>query len=148
MSEDRTTQNLPNDEFRQILAQLNSINARLDRVGSRLDNMDARLEQLEARDYDTKPIWENALKEIADTRAEMREGFTAVRAEMREGFEQVNARIDKLQAEAQEMRNETTTGMRKMVKQIDVLNHNLLGIEAELRLMDDRLDKLEPQPTQ
>jgi chromosome segregation ATPase len=141
MSEDRTTQNLPNDELRQILAQLTSIN-------THLDSMDARLERLEARDYDTKPIWENALKEIADTRAEMREGFTAVRAEMREGFEQVNARIDKLQAEAQEMRNETTTGMRKMVKQIDVLNHNLLGIEAELRLMDDRLDKLEPQPTQ
>jgi hypothetical protein len=42
MSEDRS-QNLPNDELRQILAQLTSINARLDSVDSRLDGMDARL---------------------------------------------------------------------------------------------------------
>jgi predicted nucleic acid-binding Zn-ribbon protein len=136
MSGDRT-QNLPNDDFRQILAQLNSISARLDRVDSRLDKMDARLERLEARDYDTKPIWENAFKEIAD-----------LRVEVREGFGQVNARIDKLQAEAQEMRNETTTETRKMVRQIDVLNHNLLDIQAELRSVDDRLLKLEPQTTQ
>jgi chromosome segregation ATPase len=122
MSEDRT-QNLPNDELRQILAQLNSIN-------SRLDKMDARLERLEARDYDTKPIWESAFKEIADSRAEMREGF-----------EQVNGEIVKL-------RGEVEIGLRKMAKQIDILNHNILEVEAELRLMDDRLEKLEPQPTQ
>jgi uncharacterized protein YdcH (DUF465 family) len=129
MSEDRT-QNLPNDEFRQILAQLTSINARLDRIDARfdrmdarLDGMDSRLERLESRDYDTKPIWENALKEIADTRAEMREGFEKVRAEM-------------------------DAGLRKVVKQIDVMNHNILEVQAELRLMDDRVSKLEPQTAQ
>jgi chromosome segregation ATPase len=120
MSEDRT-QNLPNDEFRQILAQLSSINA--------------RLERLEARDYDTKPIWENAFKEIAD-----------LRAEMREGFEKVNARIDGVQGEVRELRAETTTGLRKMGKQVEVLNNNILGMEAEMRLLDDRMGKLEPQP--
>jgi tetrahydromethanopterin S-methyltransferase subunit G len=128
MSEDRT-QNLPNDELRQILAQLNSIN-------SRLDKMDARLERLEARDYDTKPIWESAFKEIADSRAEMREGF-----------EQVNARIDKVQGGVDELRSETVLNLRKVAKQIDVMNGNLLNINAELRFMDDRITKLEPQPT-
>jgi chromosome segregation ATPase len=134
MSEDRT-QNLPNDELRQILAQLTSINARLDsmdtrfdRIDARLDGMDARLERLEAREYDTKPIWENALREITDARAEMREGF-----------ERVNGEMGRL-------RGEVETGLRKMAKQIDILNHNLLGVEAEMRLLDDRMSKLEPQP--
>jgi chromosome segregation ATPase len=149
MSEDRT-QNLPNDELRQILAQLNSINTRLDkfeerfdRVDSRLDQMDARLERLEARDYDTKPIWENAFKEIADLRVEMRGGFEQVNAK----FEQVNARIDKVQGGVDELRSETVLNLRKVAKQIDVMNGNLLNINAELRFMDDRITKLEPQPT-
>lgn len=136
MSEDRT-QNLPNDEFRQILTQLTSINGQLDDVR-------ARLGRLEARDYDTKPLWENALKEIADTRAEMREGFEQVNAR----FEQTNVRIDKMQAAVDEARGETTAGLRKMGKQIEVLNNNILGMEAEMRLLDDRLGKLEPQRAQ
>ena len=136
MSEDRT-QNLPNDEFRQILTQLTSINSRLGGVDSRLDGMDARLERLEARDYDTKPIWENALKEIADTRAEMREGFAQVNARL----EQVNVGID-------EARAETVMGLRKMGKQIEVLNNNILGMEAEMRLLDARMSKLEPESAQ
>jgi multidrug resistance efflux pump len=127
MSEDRT-QNLPHDDLRQILAQLTSTN-------SQLSDVRARLERLEARDYDTKPIWEHALKEIADTRAEMREGFG-----------QVNARVDKVQAGVDEARAETLAGLRKMGKQIEVLNNNILGMEAEMRLLDERMGKLEPQP--
>jgi len=51
MSED-TTQNLPNDVLKLILA--------------RLDSMDQRLEKLEARAYDTNPIWERALAELVE----------------------------------------------------------------------------------
>ena len=47
-----TTQNLPADVLRLILA--------------RLDSMDQRLEKLEARAYDTKPIWERALAELVE----------------------------------------------------------------------------------
>ena|SRR5205085_2428784 len=58
MSEE-TTQNLPNDDLRLILA-------RLDSIDTRLNSMDQRLEKLEARAYDTKPIWERALAEIIE----------------------------------------------------------------------------------
>jgi tetrahydromethanopterin S-methyltransferase subunit G len=51
MSEE-TTQNLPGDDLKRILA--------------RLDSIDKRLEKLEARAYDTKPIWERALAEIVE----------------------------------------------------------------------------------
>ncbi len=65
MSEE-TTQNLPNDDLKLILARLDSIDSRLDTVDSRLNSMDNRLEKLEARAYDTKPIWERALAELIE----------------------------------------------------------------------------------
>jgi septal ring factor EnvC (AmiA/AmiB activator) len=65
MSEE-TTQNLPNDVSRLILARLDSIDRRLDSMDQRLDSMDQRLEKLEVRAYDTKPIWERALAELVE----------------------------------------------------------------------------------
>lgn len=117
MSEE-TTERLADDPLRQILA--------------RLDSMDARLEILEARAYDTKPIWENALKEITDTRSEMREGLASLRAEMREGFEKG--------------RSDMESSVRKMERKIDVLNQNILDVRADIREVDERLSKLEPEP--
>lgn len=107
MSEE-TTQNLPNNDLKLILA--------------RLDSMDARLEKLEAHSYDTKPIWETALKEIAETRVEMHRGF-------------------------QEVRGEIQTGLRKVERKIDVLNVNILEVRAELREFDERVSKLESEPS-
>jgi len=50
-----------------------------ERVFARFDAIDARLVALEERAderlRETKPIWEQALKEIADMREEMRAGF-------------------------------------------------------------------------
>jgi len=42
------------------------------------DDLNKRLEKLEAKQYDTKPIWEQALAEIVETRAEIRERFDTV----------------------------------------------------------------------
>ena len=40
-------------------------------IDSSIRNMDTQLEKLEIRAYDTKPIWERALKEIVETRREL-----------------------------------------------------------------------------
>ncbi|HKP38013.1 MAG TPA: hypothetical protein VJT71_14240 [Pyrinomonadaceae bacterium] len=42
-----------------------------ERVFGRFDAMDQRLEKLEARSYDTKPIWEQAVKAIMDLSKEV-----------------------------------------------------------------------------
>jgi hypothetical protein len=42
--------------------------------------MDSRLQKLEIRAYDTKPIWEQALKEIVDTRREMSKRLDRIEA--------------------------------------------------------------------
>ena len=108
MSEESTNL-LPNDDLQLILARLNSI--------------DERLEKLEARAYDTKPIWENALKEIADTRIEMRERFEKSRTEME-------------------------SGLRRVERKIDVLNQNILDVRADQRELEERVSKPDSQPAQ
>lgn len=60
MSEE-TTKYLPGDDLRLVLARLDSIDSRLTTLEQKVD----------ARSYDTKPIWEQALKEIMETRAEV-----------------------------------------------------------------------------
>jgi chromosome segregation ATPase len=115
MSEE-LTQNLPNDDLKRILARLDSIDAGL-------VDMNTRLEKLGARAYDTKPIWENALKEITDVRVEMREGF-------------------------EKSRSETETGLRRLEHKIDILNKNILDVRADQRELEERVNKLDSQPAQ
>ncbi|HWT02357.1 MAG TPA: hypothetical protein VN256_19050 [Pyrinomonadaceae bacterium] len=102
MSEE-TTQQLPNDILKLILARLGTLEERVDR----------RLQE-------TRPIWERALAEIAGLRAEMREGFERVRGEMNHG-------------------------LRRVERQVDILNHNILEVRADLRYPDERVTKLEPE---
>ena len=113
MSEE-ITQNLPFDDLKRILA-------RLDSIAVQLGNMNMRLEKLEEGAHDTKPIWENALKEIAETRVEMREGFEKLRAE----FE---------------------AGLRRVDHKFDILNRNILDVSADQKELEERVSKIDSQP--
>ena len=72
---------------------------------ARLDTIDTRLTALETRDaaraYDTNPMWEQTLKEIMDTRIEMRTALAEVRAEMHSELNDVRSGINELRAETQ-----------------------------------------------
>jgi hypothetical protein len=67
--------------------------ARFDALDSAIHNLDSRLQIVEARAYDTKPIWEQALKEIVGTRHELVE----TRREL-------SKRLDRIEAIAHETR--------------------------------------------
>jgi len=69
MSEDKTAETPDPRTFEE------RVFARFDALDARFDNVEARLEKLEAKSYDTKPIWERALAEIQETRAEMIKRF-------------------------------------------------------------------------
>ena len=103
MSEE-ITKNLPDDGLGRILT-------RLDSIDSRLTNLE---EKVEARFVETKPIWERALKEIMETRAEvgkvetrlgrieneikdMRRMFRSTFADMARVQEDLEERIDKVE---------------------------------------------------
>lgn len=95
---------------------LERILMRLDSIDTRLDSVDARLtaleEKAERQAMETKPIWERALAEIAETRIEMREGFASVERKLdilnRELFQiksdqaRIDGRVDRLERERRE----------------------------------------------
>ena|SRR5438309_12012329 len=96
-----------------------------DRIGaliSAVQSMSARLETLEKtvndRLYDTKPIWERALAEIAEARADLKAEIAELRSEMRDGF-------------------------RTLGSKMDVLNEDVLTVRAEQRLLGKRVQDLE-----
>ena len=75
--------------------------ARFDAIDASLRDMDARLQRLEARSYDTKPIWEQALKEIVDTRRELSkrlDRIDAVAHETRADLRDAEDRIERLES--------------------------------------------------
>lgn len=54
--------------------------ARFDALDLHIRDMDSRLQKLEIRAYDTKPIWEQALKEIVETRRELTKRLDRIEA--------------------------------------------------------------------
>ena len=80
-------------------------NNRFTEIDSSLLDVRARLEKLEARAYDTKPMWERALKEIADTRREMSKRFDRIDAivhENRADIRDAEDRIERLERKLNE----------------------------------------------
>jgi chromosome segregation ATPase len=61
-------------------ARFDAVDARFDVVDSSIGSLDSRLQKLEVRAYDTKPIWEQALKEIVETRREVSKRLDRIEA--------------------------------------------------------------------
>lgn len=77
--------------------------ARFDAVDSNLKDVDARLQNLEAKAYDTKPIWEQALKEIIETRRELSRRLDRIEAiahETRADLRDAEDRIERLESKS------------------------------------------------
>jgi hypothetical protein len=96
MSED-TTQNIPGIDGHSFEER---VFARFDALDSSLRDLDSRLQILETRAYDTKPIWEQALKEILDTRRELSKRLDRIEAiahETRADLRDAEDRIQRLE---------------------------------------------------
>jgi chromosome segregation ATPase len=81
-------------------ARFDSVDARFDMVDSSISNLDSRLQKLEIRAFDTKPIWEQALKEIVETRRELSKRLDRIEAvvyETRSDLRDVEDRLDKIE---------------------------------------------------
>ncbi len=109
MSEE-TTQKLPDDD------NLKRILARLDSIDSRLTVLE---EKAEARAYDTKPIWERALREIVETRTEMKASF-----------EKMDNRLEALE------------------QKLDVLGDDVLTVRGRYKNLDARVRQVESERPQ
>jgi len=120
------------------------------RVFARFDAIDARLEKLEARSYDTKPIWERALKAITETGLEVGEIKTQLGViEGKVGV--IEGKVQSLESEIGAMklnfRNELVD-MRRELKhgigaRLDLMHKLLLENREDIRDAEERIRDLE-----
>ena len=105
-----------------LSSAVQSLSIEVQSLSSDVHEVKARLEALEKtvteRSFETKPIWERALAEIAATRAELAETRAELRAEMKDGF-------------------------RKLALKIELLNEDSLTLRADQKQLDRRVEALE-----
>ncbi len=135
MSDEHKTQETPDGRSFE-----ERVFARFDALDSRLNGMDERLQSLEAKRYDTKPIWERALSEIAETRTEMRAEIAETRTEMRAEIAETRT---EMRAEFEKTRAESQSNFRRLERKIEVLNDELLEQKAGMRDVESRMDKID-----
>ena len=111
-----------NDRINVLINAVQSLSSAVQSLSSDIQEIKVRIEMLEKivseRSFDTKPIWERALAEIAATRAELAETRAELRAEMKDGF-------------------------RMLSLKIELLNEDSLTLRADQRQLERRVDTLE-----
>ena len=86
--------------FDAVDARFDAVDMRFDVVDSSISNLDSRLQKVEIRAYDTKPIWEQAIKEIVETRRELSKRLDRIDAmalENRADLRDAEDRLDKIE---------------------------------------------------
>ena len=126
MSEE-TTRQLPDDVLKLIAARFDSMDRRFDVVDERFDSVDARLDSTNTR-LDSLDGRLAAVEEKADRR-----------------LQETRPIWERALAEMAGLRNELNHGLRRVERQVDILNHNILEVRADLRYLDERVTKLEPE---
>jgi len=125
--------------LQNVEARLQNVEARLQNVEEGQDALKAQLENLDARVekrlQDTRPIWEGVQSRLADLDKKVDE----LRTEM-------DSRFTKLETDNQGLRTETASGFRTTGRKIGVLMENLVGLTADIRELQDRIEKIESHP--
>lgn len=125
MSED-TTQQLLVARVDRLISMVEETNNRLEQVETRLESLETKVDQ---RLHDTRPIWENVQSQLKELDKKFDSGIDELRTEM-------NARFS-------ELRNETASGFRATARKIGVVAESVVGLTADIRDLQDRLDKIE-----
>ena len=105
--------------------------ARFDGIEEYLRSLDSRVQVLESSRYDTKPIWERALKEILETRVELKE----TRDEVKE-----------TRVELKDLRYDLNTFKRDVTARLDEIQMVVLETRVGLRRAHERIDNLDSKP--
>ncbi len=118
------------DRISVLISGVQSMSADFQEVKVRLEALEKTFNE---RMYDTKPIWERALAEIAETRAELKAEIAETRAALKAEIAETRA----------ELRSEMRDGFRTLGSKMDVLNEDVLTVRAEQRLLGKRVQDLE-----
>ena len=131
-----------------LSSAVQSLSIEVQSLSSDVHEVKARLEALEKtvteRSFETKPIWERALAEIAATRAELKAEIAETKAELKAEIAEAKAEIRAEIAEAKaELRAEMRDGFRKLALKIELLNEDSLTLRADHKQLDRRVEGLE-----
>jgi chromosome segregation ATPase len=144
MSED-LTQKLPasdSDKLTLIVTEVQRLNIKTDALHERLDRVEEGLQGLnhkvelldhkvEERLYDTRPIWEKLVSEVA----QLQEGQERVE----ESQQRCEERFDVLEKESREIK----TFMRDILRRMSIFFDTLVTLQADYRDIYDRVRGLE-----
>lgn len=123
--------------------------ARFDGIEEYLRSLDSRVQVLESSRYDTKPIWERALKEILETRIELKETRDELRGEVKEIRLELKETRDEVKAtrvELKDTRYDLNTFKRDVADRLDQIQKVVLETRIGLRQAHERIDDLESKP--
>lgn len=163
MSDD-TTRDLLSDRLDQVISLVKNLTDKHTETDARVERLERVLEE---RLYDTRPIWQalqaqvqelggrvGAIEsEITGMRAEMtgmRAEMTGMRGEMtamRAQFTEMLTQMIEMLRQMTEMRVETGNGFRAVDRKIGVLGKTLIDMTADIRELQDKVEKIESQPS-
>jgi chromosome segregation ATPase len=99
-----------------------------------METLLARLDEWGAR-------FTNELAEIKAGQGELRQSVEELRA----GQEELRAGQESLRKGQEELRADLNAGLRRVERKIEILNDNLLTINADVRDLEVRLEKIESE---
>jgi chromosome segregation ATPase len=123
------------ERLQNVEGRLQNVEVSQDAFKTQLENLDAKVEK---RLQDTRPIWESVQARLADLDKKF-DGIGELRTEM-------DSRFTKLDTDIQELRTETASGFRATGRKIGVLVENLVSLTADIRELQDRIEKIESHP--
>ena len=117
--------------------------ARFDGIEEYLRSLDSRVQGLESRGYDTKPIWERALKEILETRLELKE----TRDELKGEVKGIRVELKEMRDGLNDLRYDLNTFKRDVTARLDEIQMVVIENRVVVRRAHERIDNLESKPT-
>ncbi len=138
------TNNLNNERpfEERVFARFDAIDSAIRGLSTHVESLDTRVERLEIRSYDTKPIWERALKAIEETQR----GLSETRQELADTRQELRGEIAEVRAELTELRREFVETRRVLSKQLDRIGAIVHENRADIREAEKRIERLENRP--
>ena len=141
MSDD-ATRDLLSDRFDQLISLVKNLTEKHAETDARVERLGRVLEE---RLYDTRPIWEALraqVQELGGRVGAIESEMTSMRVEMTD----MRVQFTEMLRQMTEMRVETGNGFRAVDRKIGVLGKTLIDMTADIRELQDKVEKIESQP--
>jgi chromosome segregation ATPase len=139
---DETTLNLLANQLDQIINLVENLTDKHAETDARVERLERVLEE---RLYDTRPIWEAVQAQVQELAGRV-ETIESEMTEMRAEMAGIRAQNTETLKQITEMRVENGNAFRAVDRKIGVLGKTLIDMTADIRELQDKVEKIESQP--